>query len=57
LRLYNLSQTGVAPPTFVALINRQGSLHFSVERYIKNRLREKFGFVGTPIVIRSRKGR
>ncbi|HEV2247101.1 MAG TPA: ribosome biogenesis GTPase Der [Terriglobia bacterium] len=53
LRIYYLTQAAVAPPTFVAFTNR-GKLHFSVERYLENRIREKFGFTGSPIVIRSR---
>ncbi len=54
LRLYYLTQAGVAPPTFIAFTNRPGKLHFSLERYFVNRLRERFGFVGTPLVIKSR---
>ena len=54
LKLYYLTQTGVAPPVFVAFTNRAEKLHFSVERYLENRIRERFGFLGTPIVIKSR---
>jgi GTP-binding protein len=54
LRLYYLTQVGVAPPTFVAFTNRSGPLYFSVERYLENRIRERFGFAGAPIVIKSR---
>ena len=56
-RLYYLTQGGVAPPTFVAFTNRPGNLHFSFERFLVNRIRERFGFVGTPIVIKARTGR
>jgi GTP-binding protein len=56
-RLYYLTQVGVAPPTFVAFTNRSGKLHFSFERFLENRIREKFGFAGTPIVIQSRQRR
>jgi GTP-binding protein len=42
-------QTGVAPPTFVLFTNVASELHFSYERYLMNRLRESFGFEGTPI--------
>jgi GTPase len=56
-RLYYLTQAGVAPPTFVAFTNRSGKLHFSVERFLVNRIRERFGFAGTPIVIKSRLSR
>lgn len=52
LRLYYLTQAGTSPPIFVAFTNRP--LYFSVGRYIENRLREKFGFNGTPVIIKSR---
>ncbi len=54
LRIHELQQSGVGPPTFVALMDRPAKVHFSIERYLENRLREKFGFPGTPIVIRFR---
>ena len=57
LRIYYLTQAGAAPPTFVAFTNRSGKLHFSVERYLENRIREQFAFFGTPIVIKSRTSR
>jgi GTP-binding protein len=53
-RLYYLTQAGVAPPIFVAFTNRSGKLHFSFERFLENRIRERFGFLGTPIVIKSK---
>jgi GTP-binding protein len=53
-RLYYLTQGGVAPPVFIAFTNRSGKLHFSFERFLENRIREKFGFTGTPIVIKSK---
>ena len=57
LRLYYLTQAGVAPPTFVAFINRAGKQHFSVERFLENRIRERFNFTGTPLVIEWRRSR
>jgi GTP-binding protein len=54
LRLYYLTQAGIAPPTFIAFTNRSGKFHFSFERFLVNRIRERFGFLGTPIVIRAR---
>jgi GTPase len=53
-RLYYLTQGGVAPPVFIAFTNRSGKLHFSFERFLANRIREEFGFVGTPIVIKTK---
>lgn len=54
LRIYYLTQASVSPPTFIAFTNRTGKLHFSVERFLENRIRESFGFIGTPIVIKWR---
>ncbi len=56
-RIYYLTQGGVAPPTFIAFTNRAGKLHFSLERYLENRIRDRFGFFGTPIVIKSRESK
>jgi len=53
-RLYYFTQAGVAPPIFVAFTNRSGKLHFSFERFLENRIRERFGFLGTPIVIKAK---
>ncbi len=43
------TQVGVAPPTFVFFATEPASLHFSYRRYLENRLREAYGFDGTPI--------
>jgi GTP-binding protein len=50
-----LTQGSVRPPTFVAFIDRAGALHFSAERYLVNRLREHFGFEGTPVVVKTKR--
>lgn len=55
LKIYYASQVSVAPPTFVLFVNDPELLHFSYSRYIENKLREAFGFVGTPIRILARK--
>ena len=49
LKIYYMTQTGVAPPTFVLFCNRADLFHFSYQRYIENCLRSTFGFDGTPI--------
>ena len=54
LRLYYLTQAGVAPPVFVAFTNQPGKFHFSFQRFLENRIRERFGFLGTPIVLKAR---
>ena len=46
------TQPSVAPPTFVLFTS--GKLDASYERFIERRLREEFGFVGTPIVIQQK---
>jgi GTPase len=55
MKIYYLTQTGFRPPTFMVFTDKAGKLHFSAERYLMNRLREKFGFEGTPIVIKTRR--
>jgi GTPase len=57
LRLYYLTQAAVAPPTFVAFVNSSKPPHFSVERFLKNRIRERFPFPGTPLVLEWRRSR
>ena len=56
LKVYYMTQTSVAPPTFVIFCNSAELFHFSYQRYIENCLRDAFGFSGTPIriVIRQR---
>ncbi|MBQ9234714.1 MAG: ribosome biogenesis GTPase Der [Lachnospiraceae bacterium] len=57
LRLYYITQVAVKPPTFVIFVNDKELMHFSYTRYIENKIREAFGFRGTPLkfLIRERK--
>ena len=55
LRIYYCSQVSVAPPTILIFVNEPELFHFSYKRYLENKLREAFGFVGTPINIQARK--
>jgi GTP-binding protein len=48
------SQIGIAPPTFAVSINHPVDLHFSYRRYLENRIREAFGFEGSPIRLKVR---
>jgi len=48
-KLFYATQAAVAPPTFVFFASDAASVHFSYRRYLENRLRETFGFDGTPI--------
>ncbi len=57
LKLYYITQVSVKPPTFVIFVNDRELMHFSYTRYIENKIREAFGFKGTPLrfIIRERK--
>ncbi len=57
LRIYYVTQVSVKPPTFVIFVNDKELMHFSYTRYLENKIREAFGFRGTPIkfIIRERK--
>jgi GTP-binding protein len=59
VKLFYASQVGVGPPTFVVHCSYPEALHFSYKRYVQNRIRETFGFDGTPIrvIFRKRKRR
>jgi GTP-binding protein len=48
------SQVGIAPPTFALSINHPVDLHFSYRRYLENRIREAFGFEGSPLRLKVR---
>ena len=50
LKIYYTSQTGTCPPKFTFFVNNKGLVHFSYHRYLENKIRESFGFEGTPIV-------
>ncbi len=49
LRIYYATQARVDPPTFVFFVNDKRLVHFSYERYLENRIRERYPFEGTPI--------
>ena len=54
IKVYYMTQASVRPPTFIMFTDRTSDLHFSAERYIINRLRDRFGFKGTPIQLKVR---
>lgn len=49
IKIYYITQVGVKPPKFVLFANSPELVHFSWLRYLENRIREAFGFAGTPI--------
>jgi GTP-binding protein len=58
LKFYQTKQTAVNPPTFTFLTNNAKLVHFSYQRYLENKLRQAFGFDGTPLsLIFKTKGR
>jgi GTP-binding protein len=55
VRILYAAQVGVAPPSFVFFTNVATTFHFSYQRFLINKLREQFGFEGTPIRIQVRR--
>jgi GTP-binding protein len=49
LKILYITQVGIDPPTFVVKVNDPKLVHFGFRRFLENRLREKFGFFGTPM--------
>lgn len=49
LKIFYMTQVGTKPPTFAVFVNSKKLFHFSYERYLVNKLREEYGFKGTPI--------
>lgn len=51
LKIYFVNQSGILPPKFTFNVNDKKLVHFSYERYLENKIRESFDFVGTPIIL------
>lgn len=49
LKLFYGTQVAVKPPTIVLFVNDPKHMHFSYIRYLENKVRDAFGFEGTPI--------
>jgi len=56
-RILYMTQPAVRPPKFVLFMDSAEELHFSTERNIINRLRQKFGFGGTPVILKVKSSR
>jgi len=54
LTFYYATQPAVDPPTLVFFVNDSRLVHFSYQRYLENRIRERWGFEGTPLVLHFR---
>ncbi|MGI5892237.1 MAG: ribosome biogenesis GTPase Der [Bacillota bacterium] len=55
VKLLYITQVGVKPPKIIIFSNEPDLIHFSYRRYIENKLRESFGFAGTPLILLWRK--
>ena len=54
VKIFYMTQAYASPPTFILFTDKDVKLHFSYERFLQNQIRQKFGFVGTPIWIKNR---
>ena len=54
VKILYMTQASVAPPTFVLFTNRAVKLHFAFQRFLENQIRKAFGFLGTPIWIKTK---
>jgi GTP-binding protein len=55
IKVFYATQVASKPPTFVLFVNESDAMHFSYQRYLENRLRERFDFEGTPLKLILRK--
>ncbi|ULG71032.1 ribosome biogenesis GTPase Der [Macrococcus brunensis] len=55
LNIFYTTQVAIEPPTFVVFVNDVEMMHFSYQRFLENRIRDAFGFEGTPIHLITRK--
>jgi GTP-binding protein len=53
-RIFYITQPNVRPPEFIVFTDKGPTLHFSHERYLMNQIRKRFGFRGTPILLKTR---
>ena len=51
LKIYYATQVRSDPPTFLVYVNEPKLMHFSYRRFLENRIRDAYGFLGTPIRI------
>lgn len=56
MKIYFATQADIKPPTFIFFVNDPELMHFSYLRFLENKLRESFGFEGTPLklIVRGR---
>jgi len=54
VRIYYMTQAASSPPTFILFTDKKVQLHFSYLRFLENQIRRSFGFVGSPLWIKTR---
>jgi GTPase len=54
VRIFYMTQAAVSPPTFILFVDRDVKLHFAYQRFLENQIRDAFGFLGSPIWIKTR---
>jgi len=54
VKVHYMTQVGLAPPVFALFTNSRSKIHFSLERYLINQIRSRFGFEGTPVIIKQK---
>ena len=55
IKIFYITQASMRPPTFLVFTDKADKVHFSLERFLVNRLRDQFGFEGTPVVIKTKR--
>lgn len=55
MKVHYITQASVRPPTFILFTDKAKQFHFSTERFLMNQLRKRFGFAGTPIVVKAKR--
>jgi GTP-binding protein len=55
IKVYYMTQASTRPPEFIVFTDKAKNMHFSTERFLMNQLRKRFGFEGTPIVIKTKR--
>jgi GTP-binding protein len=55
MKVNYITQASVRPPTFILFTDKAKQFHFSTERFLMNQLRKRFGFAGTPIVVKAKR--
>ncbi len=53
-KIFYITQASIRPPAFVIFTNKSDPMHFSHERYLVNQIRRRFGFRGTPVMLKTR---